>query len=168
LARALVPEPRLVLLDEPFSNLDPNLRIKLRDEIEQILRRVKASALIVTHDTDDALAIGDRVAVLSGGRVEQIGTPTEIYRSPVNRYVANAFGVANLVREGEKERWLRPSQMKVTMEPVVGGVEVKVVAARDVGKATEVRVDEADGEGWTLFMDQGLEIEIGQRLWVQW
>jgi iron(III) transport system ATP-binding protein len=75
LARALAPRPNVVLLDEPFSNLDRCLRCALRDEIRRILKNVGATSILVTHDTDDALLVGDRVAVFRAGRLEQLGTP---------------------------------------------------------------------------------------------
>ena len=88
LARALAPEPRLVLLDEPFASLDPNLRVRLRADIVAILRSTGTPALFVTHDQAEALSIGDRVAVMREGRIEQDGTPDDVYHRPVNRFVA--------------------------------------------------------------------------------
>jgi iron(III) transport system ATP-binding protein len=88
LARALAPEPRLVLLDEPFASLDPNLRIRLRADIVGILRSTGTPALFVTHDQEEALSIGDRVAVMREGRIEQDGSPDDVYHRPVNRFVA--------------------------------------------------------------------------------
>ena len=83
LARALAPEPRLVLLDEPFASLDPNLRIRLRADIVAILRSTGTPALFVTHDQAEALSIGDRVAVMRDGRIEQDGPPDDVYHRPV-------------------------------------------------------------------------------------
>jgi iron(III) transport system ATP-binding protein len=88
LARALAPEPRLVLLDEPFASLDPNLRIRLRADIVGILRSTDTPALFVTHDQAEALSIGDRVAVMREGRIEQDAAPDDVYHRPVNRFVA--------------------------------------------------------------------------------
>ena len=105
LARALAPDPELILLDEPFSNLDATLRAQLRVEVREILRRAGATALFVTHDQAEALEISDRVAVMRGGRIEQISTPDELYLRPANRFVAGFVGEANLlpgdVRHGE-------------------------------------------------------------------
>ena len=88
LARALAPEPRLVLLDEPFASLDPTLRIRLRADIVAILRSTGTPALFVTHDQAEALSIGDRVAVMRAGRIEQDGAPDDVYHRPANRFVA--------------------------------------------------------------------------------
>jgi putative spermidine/putrescine transport system ATP-binding protein len=95
LARALAIEPRLLLLDEPLSALDANVRVQLRDEIRRIQTRLGITAIYVTHDQEEALSISDRVAVLSDGRIEQIGSPAEIYGAPATRVVAEVVGTMN-------------------------------------------------------------------------
>jgi len=97
LARALVVEPEVLLLDEPLSNLDAKLRVRVRTEIRQLQRQIGKTALYVTHDQEEALAISDRIAVMDRGRVQQIGTPTEIYHRPANRFVADFVGLANFL-----------------------------------------------------------------------
>ncbi|MBP9146723.1 MAG: ABC transporter ATP-binding protein, partial [Thermoanaerobaculia bacterium] len=82
LARALAPEPRVLLLDEPLSNLDPTLRERTRRELSATLRRIGITTLLVTHEQEEAFDLGDRVALLQGGRLEQLGTPHELYREP--------------------------------------------------------------------------------------
>lgn len=94
LARAVAPRPRILLLDEPLSALDAALRDALRDELSQLLREFGITAVFVTHDQTEALAIADRVAVMSAGRVEQIAAPEELYRSPVSAFVAQFVGDA--------------------------------------------------------------------------
>jgi iron(III) transport system ATP-binding protein len=91
LARALAPRPGVVLLDEPFSNLDRCLRCALRDQIHHILKEVGTTSILVTHDTDDALKVGDRVAVFQNGVLEQVGTPREILDHPASDYCARLF-----------------------------------------------------------------------------
>ena len=98
LARALAPEPVLVLMDEPFSNLDAYLRNQVRDQVVAILRRAGVTCILVSHDQRDALAISDRVAVMNQGRIEQIGTPREIYKHPESVFVATFVGRTNLLR----------------------------------------------------------------------
>ncbi len=98
LARALAPEPRLILLDEPFSNLDQSLRARVRGEVREILKRAGATAIMVTHDQEEALSIADRVAFMWGGRVEQVGTPDEIYTAPATVHAAEFIGDANILR----------------------------------------------------------------------
>ena len=97
LARALAPRPDLVLLDEPFSNLDLALRTQLRAEVREILRQSRQTAVFVTHDQGEALTIADRVAVMARGRIEQAATPEIIYAEPATPFVATFIGVANLV-----------------------------------------------------------------------
>jgi len=96
LARALAPEPRIILLDEPFSNLDQSLRGRVRGEVREILKRAGATAIIVTHDQEEALSMADRVAFMWGGRVEQVGTPDEIYGTPATVHAAEFIGDANI------------------------------------------------------------------------
>jgi putative spermidine/putrescine transport system ATP-binding protein len=95
LARALAIEPRLLLLDEPLSALDAKVRVQLREEIRRIQTRLGITTIYVTHDQEEALSISDRVAVLSQGRIEQIGTPAEIYGSPSTPFVAEFVGTMN-------------------------------------------------------------------------
>ncbi len=97
LARALAPEPDILLLDEPFSNLDTALRAQVRGEVRDILRRTGKTAVFVTHDQEEALSLSDRVAVLFEGRLHQVGTPEQIYNQPVSAQVAAFVGEANLL-----------------------------------------------------------------------
>ncbi|HEX2052262.1 MAG TPA: ABC transporter ATP-binding protein [Actinomycetota bacterium] len=94
LARAIAPEPTVLLLDEPFANLDPNLRSQVRAATVEILRKAGASALFVTHDQQEAMSVGDRVAVMNGGRLEQIGTPKSVFHLPQSHFVASSLGEA--------------------------------------------------------------------------
>ena len=98
LARAIAPEPVVVLMDEPFSNLDAHLRDNVRDEVVESLRAAGITCVLVSHDQRDALAISDRVAVMNQGRMEQIGTPQEIYKHPESIFVATFVGRTNLLQ----------------------------------------------------------------------
>jgi iron(III) transport system ATP-binding protein len=98
LARALAPEPVVVLMDEPFSNLDAHLRDQVRDEVVAILRKAGVTCVLVSHDQRDALAISDRVAVMNQGRIEQVGSPREIYKHPESVFVATFVGRTNLLQ----------------------------------------------------------------------
>ena len=97
LARALVIEPQCLLLDEPLSNLDAGLRLEMRVEIRRICKQAGLTAIYVTHDQKEALSVADRLAVLRSGTVEQVGTPSEVYRRPANRFVAGFIGEGNFV-----------------------------------------------------------------------
>ncbi len=97
LARALAPEPDVILLDEPFASLDATLRVALREEVAAILRSAGASALLVTHDQQEALSLADEVVVMRHGRIEQAGTPEDLYDHPVSRWVAEFLGDAEVL-----------------------------------------------------------------------
>ncbi|MDD2870223.1 ABC transporter ATP-binding protein [Neomegalonema sp.] len=95
IARAIVIRPRLLLMDEPLSNLDAKLRVELREEIRALQKQIDIAAIYVTHDQEEALAISDRICVMNAGRIEQIGTPQEIYGDPQTRFVAEFVGTLN-------------------------------------------------------------------------
>jgi iron(III) transport system ATP-binding protein len=97
LARSLVVEPKILLLDEPLSNLDAKLRERMRSELKQLQRRTGITFVYVTHDQAEALALSDRIAVIHGGRLQQFGTPQEVYARPASRVVADFMGLVNLV-----------------------------------------------------------------------
>lgn len=104
LARAMAPEPEVILFDEPFSNIDSVRKNQMREDIRQIIKNMGATAVFVTHDTKDVLAIADRVAVLKNGRALQTDTPGQVYSKPVNAYVAGFFGKTNLLKAKVSER----------------------------------------------------------------
>ncbi|PTX02836.1 ABC transporter ATP-binding protein [Pararhodobacter aggregans] len=97
LARALAVAPKLILLDEPFSNLDAKMRVETRQEVRKLLKETGSAGILVTHDQEEALALADRIAVMDAGRVVQMGTPDEIYRNPVSEFVANFIGRSNIL-----------------------------------------------------------------------
>ena len=97
LARALVMKPKLLLLDEPLSNLDAKLRVQMRTAIKKLQRRLGITTIYVTHDQEEALAISDRIAVMKEGNIMQVGTPEAIYKKPENTFVAGFIGVSNFV-----------------------------------------------------------------------
>ncbi|GAA4521604.1 ABC transporter ATP-binding protein [Chelativorans composti] len=124
LARAIIMEPRVLLFDEPLSNLDAKLRDQMRVEIRELQQRLGITTLYVTHDQIEAMSISDRIVVMNGGVIEQIGTPREIYARPATRFVAEFIGKANflkaIVLDGE------------TID--VGGVKVRYVNQRQPGE----------------------------------
>ncbi|HEY8338214.1 MAG TPA: ABC transporter ATP-binding protein [Tardiphaga sp.] len=97
LARALASDPEVLLLDEPMSALDARIRVKLRNELRALVDRLGITTLYVTHDQEEALALSDRVAVMRNGRIDQIGTPAEIYHRPRSRFAAQFIGISNLI-----------------------------------------------------------------------
>ena len=178
IARALAPRPDVLLLDEPFSNLDQALRTQLRAEVREILRDARQSAIFVTHDQGEALTIADQVAVMSRGRIEQVAAPEVVYAEPRTPFVATFVGVANLIpadcRDGIGLTRFGP----VTL---IGGP-----ARRPLGRALSLLRPEhflvreapdgpASAESWQVIARQfsGSEILLevraadGQRVWVE-
>jgi len=98
LARALAPAPRVLALDEPLSNLDPSLRERTRRELRQLVKRIGITAIFVTHEQEEAFDLGDRIAVLQAGRLEQVGTPEDLYERPASLFVGMFVGRANVLR----------------------------------------------------------------------
>ncbi len=173
LARALAPQPAVVLLDEPFSNLDPYLRRSLRDEVRRIFEKLKATSIIVTHDTDDALIVGDRIAVLRKGRIEQLGTKSDVYHRPLNGYCARLFGPANFVPclGGNGERWVRPEDMALLDQQKPASVPVRIERIRDAGRHLEVLArplpwSSGPAGEWLLKVPPGHHARAGDRKWV--
>jgi len=132
LARALVYHPKVLLLDEPLSNLDAKLREEMRFEIKEVVTRLGITAMYVTHDQGEALALSDRVAIMNRGRLEQLGTPEEIYESPRSRFVAEFIGLSNFL-EG-KVQAVRGPEMVVT----ANGLQVSTPALSGVGQGQKV------------------------------
>jgi ABC-type Fe3+/spermidine/putrescine transport system ATPase subunit len=131
LARSLAPEPRVLLLDEPLSNLDPALRERTRRELREAIQRVGITTVFVTHEQEEAFDLGDRVAVLNAGRLEQAGTPDDLYDRPASAFVARFVGRANAVpgplaggRAGQTAL-VRPEAMRLGDGPVAGVVTAR-------------------------------------------
>ena len=98
LARAIVIHPEVLLMDEPLSNLDAKLRVEMRNAIKLIQKKIGITTIYVTHDQEEALAVSDRIAIMNGGVIQQIGTPQAIYRRPVNTFVATFIGLSNILK----------------------------------------------------------------------
>lgn len=109
LARALAPRPSLLLLDEPFSSLDAELRVSMRDQLRDILKQVGTTALFVTHDREEAFSLGDRIAVMRAGVIEQFATPEALFLNPNNRFVAEFVGLASFLPARWEQGVLRTS-----------------------------------------------------------
>lgn len=158
LARALVMNPRVLLFDEPLSNLDAKLRKRVRGEIRALQRQLGITALYVTHDQLEALALSDVVAVMSAGRIEQVGPPVEIYRRPRNRFVADFIGEANLLPGSYEEGHVRvgPYTFAFRQDGLVSGPVTVMVRPEAVRLAQE-------GDGLpgrvrsTFFLGAGVE-----------
>jgi iron(III) transport system ATP-binding protein len=120
LARALVVRPRCLLLDEPLSNLDAKLRLEMRAEIRRVCKEYGLTAVYVTHDQKEALSVADRLAVLDGGRLLQVGSPREVYRRPRSRAVAGFIGEADFIPGRMLERRGREAEVETALGRFVG------------------------------------------------
>lgn len=154
LARALAPEPEVILLDEPFSNLDAGLRETTRDEVRRILATTRTTAILVTHDQEEALAFADRLAVMRAGRLEQIGLPEEVYKRPRTAFVASFLGRTNLLRaEGKGQLAETPLGMVPLTREAKGSVLLSLRPedlAFDENEGLQVRVLERQFKGHDL------------------
>lgn len=144
LARALVVKPKCLLLDEPLSNLDAQLRVEMRREIRRIVKENGLTGIYVTHDQEEALAMADRMAVLSLGKIGQIGTPEQIYRSPTSAYVANFIGETNII----------PGEAIETRD---GFTLVKTVAGPLVGRVSD--------PGWSPAPGDAVRLSVRPEAW---
>lgn len=142
LARALATEPRVLLLDEPLSSLDAALREAMRTELVQIFKRLKITAINVTHDQVEAMSMSDRIMVLRDGKVQQVGTPTELYLSPANTFVASFMGAANLLSGEVVHNEAQPDTLGVRLKkeaaetPIVTGTVTDEILQRLNGRAS--------------------------------
>jgi len=134
LARSLVLEPKILLLDEPFASLDQHLRERLREEVRDIQQRLKITTLFVTHGQDEALALSDRIVVMRDGRVEQVAPPAEVYREPATPFVAGFIGTMNLVEGSVANGTFSRASFNVQL-PVGDGPAILAMRPESIGLA---------------------------------
>jgi putative spermidine/putrescine transport system ATP-binding protein len=187
LARALVTRPRVLLLDEPLSALDAKVRVQLREQIRRIQTELGITTLFVTHDQEEALAVADRVAVMREGRIEQIGTPEELYVSPVTPFVADFVGLSNRIPgmltgrtisaagatfellgesqpDGAVLAYVRPEDVVLNVSAKAEGLAATVVASSFLGslRRTTVRLD--DDVLVSVQHEVGVQPSLGDRV----
>ncbi len=146
IGRAVVREPSLFLFDEPLSNLDAALRVNTRLEIAQLHRRLKATMVYVTHDQVEAMTLADRIVVLNGGRIEQIGAPMELYNAPANEFVAGFIGSPRMnfiegARLGESVKTIGVRPEHIGVDPAKGTWKGTVIHAEHLGADTNLYLD---------------------------
>ncbi len=144
LARALVVEPPVLLCDEPLGALDRKLRQQMQFELKELQKRLGVTLVFVTHDQEEALAMSDRIAVMNGGKVEQVGTPTEIYERPRTRFVADFIGEINILEGAGPLRALRPEKIRL-VAPDGARLAGRVETANYLGGSTLLRVQPTNG-----------------------
>ena len=187
LARALVYRPRVVLLDEPLAALDKKLREGMRDELRAIQRSVGITTVFVTHDQAEALGLSDRIAVMSRGRIEQLGAPREIYERPASRFVADFIGASTVLRgravardlvalapgltirvaagealrAGEEvELAIRPERVRLAGGPGEGTAEARIEGLVYQGSLTEVTARLGDGQRVLVFVTEPAPVRL--------
>lgn len=171
LARALAPEPRLLLLDEPLSNLDPSLRERTRRELRALIKRVGITSIFVTHEQEEAFDLGDRVAVLRAGRLEQVGPADDLYDRPASLFVATFVGRANVLkgrtaralggRDGEV-LVIRPERLRFADAGLSGIVRER----RYTGAAAFYQVDTEPGDRIEVLAAPDAA-QVGQRVYLE-
>jgi putative spermidine/putrescine transport system ATP-binding protein len=179
LARAIVNRPQVLLLDEPLGALDLKLRQEMQIELKRIQQELGITFVYVTHDQEEALTMSDRLAVFAAGRIEQVGTPAEVYEHPATEFVAGFVGVSNVLERGGERFTVRPEKIHVRSEDddVTGGLDFETGTIRDVvyvGMVTRFVV-ELDRGGELIVVRQNLETssqealeERGRRVRLEW
>jgi sulfate/thiosulfate transport system ATP-binding protein len=165
LARALAAQPRVLLLDEPFGALDARVRAELRDWLRRLHEEVHVTTVFVTHDQEEAMEVADRVAVLNQGRLEQVGSPTELYDHPASEFVLRFLGDAFKLGEG----FVRPHDITLGRVPSDGAVEVEIERLVVVGADTRIELVDGSGERMTARLRREdvdhLELTRGEIVW---
>jgi iron(III) transport system ATP-binding protein len=189
LARALAPEPELMLLDEAFSALDTSLRAQVRDEALTLLREAGTPTLLVTHDAEEAIRVGDRIHAMQAGRVVQSGTPSELYARPVSPFVAGFFGPVNrfpgrvarglvetpvgtapadgLADGAAVEAIVRPEALRVRSPSRGGGLRARVLVRRDLGPVHVIRLRLADGSSVKVRQAGQVDAAVGEEVEIE-
>lgn len=162
IARSMVLNPKLLLLDEPLSNLDVHLRDVMRKEIKRIQKQFGVTMIIVTHDQEDAFKLADRVIVINEGYIEQIGTPEELYKKPKNNFISSFIGENNIIDENLV---IRPEEISIKLD---SSGEGKVVDVTYLGATVEYLVETPDGNTLkVLTMSTAERFNIGDKVFVQ-
>ncbi len=142
LARSMATNPKLLLLDEPLSNLDASLRVKMREELKDLQKKFNITMIFVTHDQEEALSLSDRIVVMDRGHVVQVDTPENIYFSPKNEYIGSFIGKSNIIENNRGEKILvRPENIKMNLNP---DGEYIVKSKIFMGQYTEYRITKDD------------------------
>ena len=167
LARALAPDPQVLLLDEPFGALDARVRAELRDWLRRLHEEVHVTTIFVTHDQAEAMDVASQIAVMNHARIEQVGSPTELYDNPATEFVMSFVGDANRLGDG----WVRPHELDIVNEPSNGAVEALVDRITTYGFDARIELTPSEGDPLTIQMTrerlEHLEVEQGQIVWVQ-
>ncbi len=166
LARALAPEPQVLLLDEPFGALDARVRAELREWLRQLHDVVHVTTVFVTHDQDEAMEISDQIAVINHGKLEQVGSPRELYDEPASEFVMTFVGDAQPIGD----ILVRPHDVELLHEPADGAVEAMIVRITILGRDAKVELHDTSGSEILALMTRDHFDESGfwrgQNVWV--
>jgi len=179
LARAIANEPEVLLLDEPLGALDLKLRQEMQLELKRIQREVGITFIFVTHDQEEALTMSDRLAVMNDGRIEQLGSPVEVYEHPANEFVAGFIGVSNLLERGGRRFTIRPEKVRLEdpAAAVAAGCHAEPGSIADViylGSVTRYVVSLDSGETLIALRQnhqtaaEGSQLALGARVQATW
>ncbi len=160
LARALIREPDLLLLDEPFSNLDSNIKSLIQDEIHKIIKETKTTTILVTHDIKDTFNISDKILIFKAGVLQQYDNPVNMYCNPVNCYCAKILGDLNQITIGKKTYFIRPEKIKLSKKSKLIGLVKKSLFS---GKEYKIIIS-INNENWTFYNESPLKID--QKIYV--
>ncbi len=167
LARALAPEPQVLLLDEPFGALDARVRAELREWLRRLHDEVHVTTIFVTHDQAEAMDVASQIAVMNHARIEQVGSPTELYDEPATEFVMSFVGEANRLGSA----WVRPHELDVAHHPTEDAVEALIERITPYGFDARIELALGGGEAVTVQMTRErlelLELERGQIVWVR-
>ncbi len=155
LARALIREPDLLLLDEPFSNLDSSIKFKIQQEIHKIIKQTKTTTILVTHDIKDTFNISDKILIFKAGILQQYDNPVNMYCNPVNCYCAKILGELNQVTINDKTYFIRPEKIKLTE---ISKFKAKVEKSLFAGREYKITANVA-GESWSFFNEDPIDID---------
>ena len=155
IARALVREPDLLLLDEPFSNLDSNIKSTIQDEIQKIIKETKTTTILVTHDIKDTFNISDKILIFKAGILQQYDNPVNMYCNPVNCYCAKILGDLNQISVNGKTYFIRPEKIRLAKKSSYLAVVQKTVF---VGKEYKISA-KINEEVWIFFSEEPLQID---------
>ena len=155
LARALIREPDLLLLDEPFSNLDSSIKFTIQQEIHKIIKQTKTTTILVTHDIKDTFNISDKILIFKAGILQQYDNPVNMYCNPVNCYCAKILGELNQVSINGKTYFIRPEKIKLTE---TSKFKAKVEKSLFAGKEYKITANVA-GESWSFFNEDPIDID---------
>ena len=152
IARALIREPDLLLLDEPFSNLDANIKLSMRDEIYKIIKETNTTAILVTHDINDSLNIADRILIFKAGVLQQYDDPVNMYCEPANCYCAKILGDLNQINIDNKKYYIRPEKVNIVEK---SNNKVQVEKCFFQGKEYKIK-GELNGKSWQFFSSKSI------------